>query len=420
MENLFEVLSVKELKAIRQKTGISETVVYYPAFNSSEDLSNHYHRACWYLPFKEQVVEEVKLFSSDDTSILTRPVYMAPPVSSSEHISHPKKMDIESLVSAKCVLLWNFPSDAIIRKFQQLGIKAFNITTDDLNTAEYGNYCKVLWQLTSDENKTSIIETSHLRFKQYLKRLESKNYKAAAVFGTGPSIDLAPDFDFSQCFTHACNTVILSDELMEAIQPDFLSAGDVVSHFGVSEYAHQYRERLFSTLKNNDCMFLTTSQFGYLFMVQYPEVADKVLACDQRGFLPNYNLSYDWNLPCLDSVFNIHMAPTASTFADTVFVLGCDGKNPDEKLNEDFWQHSKKAQLHALVETGHQCHPTFDVHRQKSTWDGYQNSVQQTCGLGENLYGKRFYTLHPSYTIGLNTRYIDKGTLKEKYPFLLR
>ena len=420
MEKLFENLSVKELKTIRRKAGVSNSVVYYPTFKSSEELSNHYHRACWYLPYKKNVIEEVKLFSDGAASIQERPKYMAPPVSPSEHICDLKDMDIESLVAAKCVLLWDYPSETLIQKFQKLGIKPFNITTNDLNTAEYGNYCKVLWQLTSNEEKDKIIESSHTRFKHYLKRLASKEYKAAAVFGTGPSIDLAPEFDFSQCFTHSCNTVILSEELMGAIKPDFLSAGDVVSHFGISEYAHQYRERLHLTLQSTDCMFLTTSQFGYLFMVQYPDVADKVLVSDQRGFLPNYDLNSDWNLPCLDSVFNIHMAPTASTFSDTIFVLGCDGKNPDESLNEDFWQHSKKAQLHNLVDSGHMCHPTFDVHRQKSTWDGYQNSVQQTCGLGENLYGKRFFTLHPSYTVGLNTRFIDIEELQKNFPFLMK
>ena len=25
-------------------------IVYYPAFDSSEELTNHYYRACWYFP----------------------------------------------------------------------------------------------------------------------------------------------------------------------------------------------------------------------------------------------------------------------------------------------------------------------------------------------------------------------------------
>ena len=175
------------------------------------------------------MIEKVKLFSDDDASIQERPEYMAPPISSSEHICDLKDMDIESLVAAKCVLLWDYPSEMLIQKFQKLGIRSFNITTNDLGTAEYGNYCKVLWQLTSNADKDKIIESSHSRFKNYLKRLSSKEYKAAAVFGTGPSIDLASEFDFSRCFTHACNTIILSEELMDAIKPDFLSAGDVVS-----------------------------------------------------------------------------------------------------------------------------------------------------------------------------------------------
>lgn len=409
-----------QIKQIRKSKELENSVVFFPEFQSATDLSNHFHRACWYLPYKESVVEKVKLYTAKKISVEGRPEYMAEPVTSIDHIEVVSNFSLEELATAKCVLLWNYPSKELIVGLQKLGIKAFNITTEDLNTAEYGNYCKVLWQLTSNEDKADLLADSHQRFIEKVTKLKDKNYQAAVVLGTGPSIDLAANFDFSKCFTHACNTVILSDELMEAISPDFLSAGDVVSHFGVSEYAHQFRLKLFETLNKYDCMFLTTSQFGYLFMVQYPSVADRVVVCDQRGFLPNYDLVKDWNLPCLDSVFNIHMVPTAATVSDTIFVLGCDGKNPDEKLNEDFWQHSKKAQLHNLVNTGHICHPTFDVHRQRSTWDGYQNSVQQTCGLGENLYGKKFYTLHPSYTIGLDARFISSDEISEKYSFLLK
>lgn len=409
----------EDLKKLRQK--ITNSVVYFPQFENKSDLTNHFYRACWYLPFKENVVEEVSLATEGGLEMAARPSFMAPSVSSTKHINTISSSNeyYERLANAKCVLLWDYPTEETVELFTKLGIRTFNVTTNDESVAEYGNYCKLMWQLTGPKEKNQILTSSHNRFKQKLAALSEKGYRASALFGTGPSVDLAFNYDFSKCFTHACNTVILSEELMNHIDPDFISAGDVVSHFGVSVYAHEYREKLFETLQNRDCRFLTTSQFGYLFMLHYPSVADKVLACDQRGFTPNYDLLNDWTLPCLDSVFNIHMAPTCSTYSDTIFVLGCDGKNPDEKLNEDFWQHSKQAQLHHLVDTGHQSHPVFDVHRKQSTWTGYQNSVMQTCGIGENLYGKSYYSLEPSFTVGLKERFIDKQELMNKFPFML-
>ena len=411
---------IPSLRELRNKPA-EPSVCFFPPFSDKVDLNNHYHRASWYLPYLTATLESVYLFTSKTLKISERPDFMAPPVSSTAHINVLKDNDyLEKLANSSCVLLWNYPSSDDIALFNSLGIKAFNVTTNDESTVEYGNYCKTLWQITDNKEKNELIKDSHDRFIDYVNRLKEKNYKLSVVFGTGPSIDLAESYDFSQCFTHVCNTIIESEDLMAVIQPDFISAGDVVSHFGVSVYAYKFRERLFQILEENDLMFLTTSQFGYLFMVQYPSVAHKVLICDQRGFLPNYDMISDWSLPCLDSVFNIHMAPTASTMNDVVLVLGCDGKNPDEKLNEDFWQHSKKAQLHDLVDSGHQCHPTFDIHRQKSTWVGYQNSVQQTCGLGENLYKKTFYSLAPSFTIGLSERYIEHDEIVKKFPFLIK
>jgi hypothetical protein len=409
-----------QLKTLRSVK--APKVDFYPQFSCAELLTSHYYRSCWYLPFKEGIVEKVVLSAVIDEKVGDRPDHMGPSVSNTDHVevSYNKDFFLEELANAACVLLWDSPDEEMIRQFQQLGIKAFNISSEDISTAEYGNYCKLMWQLTAPQERDRYLADSHERFKQRIQELASKGYLASALFGTGPSIDLAFKYDFSKVFTHACNTVIFGEELMEHIQPDFLSAGDVVSHFGVSMYAHEYRVKLHETLQNRESMFLTTSQFGYLFMLHYPDVADKVLVCDQRGFPPNYDLLEDWSLPCLDSVFNIHMAPTCATVSDVIFILGCDGKNPDEKLNEDFWQHSTQAQLHDLVDTGHLCHPTFDVHRKQNTWTGYQNSVRQTCGIGENLYGKQYISLEPSFTVGLKERHLTLKELSSKYPFMIK
>ena len=102
------------------------------------------------------------------------------------------------------------------------------------------------------------------------------------------------------------------------------------------------------------------------------------------------------------------MLPLANTFCDTIFLLGCDGKRPD-KNNEDFWAHAETAQYQNMVITGHQCHPTFDVHRQKSTYGRYNDSVFHSINIGETQYGKKYYTLEKSNILGLENRLVPQS-----------
>lgn len=383
------------------------SVVYYPPFSTQEDLNNHYHRACWYLPYTPGVLDDVIFGTSNDISMARRPDHMC---ASRQPVPHIRLVSAgnayaEALSRAKLVLVWTRVPDSALEIFRNAKIPVVNVTTDDVDTAEYGNYCRLMWTLHSADQRNAELHKGRRRFREFGKQVSEKNYKSACVFGTGPSIDTAFNFDFSSCFTHVCNSTVQSQELLGHINPDLVSAGDVVSHFGVSSYAERFRNDLFSYMRSSEAYFLTTAPFGILLALQYPKLRDQIILCNQGPALPNFALDQEWWLPGLDSVLNIMMLPVAATFHDTIYLLGCDGKNPDPELNEDFWAHSKFAQYHDLVDTGHLCHPTFEIHRQVRTWARFQSSVKATSEIGESRFGKRYVSLAPSFTPGVTERY---------------
>ena len=392
---------------IRRK---SHRVTYFPAFDDTDLLSDHYHRACWYLPFVEGSCESVSLYQTVGGTINPRPDYMAPPPLTPTHIDvHKGRIrNLISLFRSDVVLLWRNGDTSSFLKFlvRFCGIKVVNVATEDLASKEYGTYASIIWlHLQSGEQQERVLELHKRKFGQLAKQIRSVEYKKASVFGTGPSLTKAYDFDFSDSLNIVCNSIVQNEALLDHLNPRFISAGDVVSHLGVSAYAHQFRNDLIHALKTRELTFVTTASFGALFLYHYPELEDKVILIPQTCDGPVFDLQEYFGAPRLDSTLNIHMLPLAATFCDTIWILGCDGKS-EEGDNEDFWTHAKEAQYHDLVDSGLRCHPTFDIHRQLSTYDKFLKSTQWTVEEGEKNHGKQYLCLAPSSIPSLRDRQI--------------
>ncbi len=93
-------------------------------------------------------------------------------------------------------------------------------------------------------------------------------------------------------------------------------------------------------------------------------------------------------------------------------MLGCDGKS-ETRDNEDFWAHARKAQYDELVDSGHRCHPTFDRNRQKTTYQRFLDSVEETVTTGERKHGKVYRSLQPSNIPALKPRALSPERLAE-------
>src|SRR5213076_14180 len=67
--------------------------------------------------------------------------------------------------------------------------------------------------------------------------LDLQGLDRAYVFGTGPSLARATEFDFSHGVRIVCNSIVRNPELLAHIRPHFIAASDFVFHFGPSRYA---------------------------------------------------------------------------------------------------------------------------------------------------------------------------------------
>ncbi len=392
------------------------SIVYYPVFDSSEELTSHYYRACWYLPSQNNECTAVYLYTEKNVNLNNRPEYMGSSNVSTEHImikTETSKLK-KKAENARVVLLWKACDESFVDVLKQRGVTVINVDTNDETAAEYGRYCDLIWRyFKSDKEKKQIIQKSYNLFVKRAIEIKKNNWKSGCVFGTGPSLETAKEFDFSNCVSVVCNSIVQNKELLAHIKPQFVTAGDVVSHLGVSLYAEVFRKDLIEYLKNSEAYYLTTAPFGYLLLEQCPEIADKIILVEQQMDEQNFDLTQIFCLPKLDSTFNIHMLPIIHTFCDNIFILGCDGKSKT-RSNEDFWAHAQEAQYFDLVNTGHQCHPTFDINRKKNTYSRYQDSVIHSVVEGESRHGKRYYTLQQSYIDALENKKLP-DELRKKY-----
>lgn len=409
--NVAELTLIYLAKKIRKSYAQrSSEVTYFPKFDTQENLANHYYRAAWYLPYKQGLLDKVNLYSYASVSLGDCPDYMAKPTAALGHLKvrQGKFAYLISLLKAEAILLWQGECESWwLRIFQLIGIRVINVDTTDLNSKEYGAYPGVIWRyLLSTEERKEIIDDSYERLCNVAIRLKQSGKSKAAVFGTAPSLESAYDYCFDDCISIICNSTVQNEDLLNHIKPTFITAGDAVSHFGVSLYADHFRRDLCKALKDSDLHYFGTATFGYILAIHYPELKDKFIFIEQKDSGPSYNFLEKFSAPKLVSTMNIHMLPLAATFADDVYVLGCDGKNPDAGKNEDFWSHAGSAQYHSLVDTGHVCHPTFDAHRQISTYTDYISSVISSLNGGEHSHGIRYTSLKESYVPGFKDRHL--------------
>lgn len=408
-------LSAKDLHDLRQ--ALSERpqvekqageICYFPPFPEVAALAEHMHRASWYLTGTHSPISRVSFAGPIDKADLPpAPEYFATQGMSTEtfDILADPEAYLAALERAGTVLVWQ-PLPQGLRSYLMDslgGAKVIPVATHDPTAVEYGSYCRSPWESLPAAERTLLLQESQDRFRRVLEAERVAGKTCSAVFGTGPSIDTAFTFDFSACLTVACNSIVANAALLDHIRPTFICAGDAVSHYGVSQYAETFRADLVRAIKTRGVYFLTSATVGFLLLQKHPEIRDHVILCEQGITGLNCEMETVWALPKFDSTLNIHMLPIAASFSDTIYMLGLDGRDPNPANNEDFWAHSKAAQYHDLVDSGHLAHPTFAINRARSTEDRYIASVRESLMAGEVL-GKSFYALAPSFTPAIHAR----------------
>lgn len=413
-----------ELEAALGEIGVSADksaqVCYFPAFDDAESQKDHVRRASWYLTGQDSPIERIVMAGEIPEPIedieWPRHIGRARCATDTIEFVTPGSSLVQELACSAVIAIWK-PIDTEMRDYVKSllrGAHVVTLATDDPRAVEYGQYCSVQWQMTAQEERKRLLSLSRRRFRDMLERQRAAGKQCSAVFGTGPSLSKAWDYDLTNALTVVCNSIVGNQELFDHIKPSFICAGDAVSHYGVSRYAEVFREDLAARLKSRDTYLFASAPFGYLLSRKYPEIRDKIIICEQRANGPNFDLENVWSLPRMDSTLNIHMLPIAGTFADTIFAFGLDGKDPNPNNNEDFWAHAESAQYHDLVDSGHEAHPTFAINREVATEERYLASVEESV-LAAECVGKFFYSVASSFTPMVHARPVPKHLVRNPH-----
>jgi hypothetical protein len=227
------------------------------------------------------------------------------------------------------------------------------------------------------------------------------HYDKAYIFGTGPSLDQALDFDFSDGYRVVCNTIVRNARLLRHIKPHFIVAADAIYHFGNNRHAYQFRVDLEQALEQTDACFLTADFFVYILRYHHPRAFARTISV--RTDVPGIHLDMKDTLAYTSrpNILNGMLLPLGSSLAPAIYLLGFDGRAPGDKM---FWTNSGENSYDDLKPTIQAAHPGFFAGRDYEEYARRQSeSAEEIMSLGESR-GRSYYCLNLTHIPALHKR----------------
>jgi len=251
------------------------------------------------------------------------------------------------------------------------------------------------------------IEDSKLSFNYYVTNLKQKSLNKCYIFGTGPSLEKAINYDFSDGFRVVCNTIVKDPELWNHINPHFIVAGDAIYHFGHTIYANSFRKDLFKRMGETGTYFVYPDLFHSIVLREFECFKERLIPIPVGQYKYYHNdLSKNFALPCLGNVLQLLLLPLGCTLSKNVYLWGFDGRSPNDKL---FWKNSEKHSYGSLIPDLIHAHPKFyECHIPKNEPNKYINSnfgdeMDKLLHSAESC-GYQFIMMHKSLTTTLQKR----------------
>jgi len=277
---------------------------------------------------------------------------------------------------------------------------------------DYRNYYADAWRwidlLNFCSGRRKNFKFPNKQFKNYVQRIKDQGYKKSYIFGTGPSLEKAIEYDWSDGIRIVCNTIVRDVELWNKIQPHFIVAADALYHFSDSNFARSFREDLWKRLEQSLTYFVYPSQFDIIVRRDYSKFTDRLIPIPiGRSQSITIDLTESFQLPSLGNVLNLILLPLACTLTKDIFLWGFDGRAPGDKL---FWSNSEKHSYPEFMQELVNDHPAFFEHYvPKSNPNLYVSQVHGDL-LEELLQdaekkGWNFTMMHHSWTHALDIRY---------------
>ncbi|MCL0102754.1 hypothetical protein M1N93_02185 [Dehalococcoidia bacterium] len=433
-------------KVLRSQAGddgkVIRHVIYYPAVKDVATLADLVNRISWYFP--QSPFSQVKVSVVVDPKLLnTNLKSMAPPASQESYIGQGDNIRLTehgtvNLSQADAIMLWDKKNMFEPRVLRHLA---------KVNVVDPWFY----YVLEAVLSARLYFQTVDSQQKEELSQLSKRNYQALLdtvagcergyVFGTGPSLERAWELDYSGSFRVICNSIVKNKALLRHIKPHLLAFVDEAFFFSPCRYSAEFRRMMLETVEEFQCYIMIRDHEVPLLLAHYPELENRIIGMPAPGVwdmslreimgmllrkptrmpLPTRIPGHEdeLNFPTLDkfyvrvapSVMPGIMVPVASSVCQEIYIIGADGRKPDESY---FWTHSSSSQFSDLMQTVFHTHPSFFRDTLYAEhYKEYCKYFEELLHYGESL-GKRYYSLAPSYIPALAKRLVPPEKLRNR------
>lgn len=391
------------------------TVLFYPAFESAsaKEFTDHYYRMIWYLnPLLYKINKVILPYKGPTPSLGPVPYYLDPSIKAIEDnfnyvvdfvgVENDKDF-IDVANESNLVLLWRMTSgkgdwfpDSPVKEIVKKK-KVYRI--DHHNERHAGSfYLKVSAELGLDED--AIVKECQEKFYS----IPAKYFKSIGyIFGTGPSLKAAMDWDFSNGTPLACNSMVKNTPLMRKLQPPIIVIADPIFHAGCSSYAGEFRKHLYEAMKEfNSYLIVPMRDYRIYIANMDSSLTERIIGIPMRpGKQPNLNLYQNYYVTTTSNILTLFLIPLAATFFGKVYIMGCDGRPLDQ--NDYFWRHDPSSQLTEHMSDIQVAHPAFFEIDYNDYYLEHCKVLERWLDAAEKQ-GKYFGNLTPSYIPALQAR----------------
>jgi hypothetical protein len=235
----------------------------------------------------------------------------------------------------------------------------------------YHAVCLSYW-ITGGEDKAFLKASSADLMRQ---RASASTKSRIALFGTGPSLSEALEYDHGDCFNIICNTIIKNRAFTARLNPQILIAADAHFHFSYHRYSARFLGDLVTFLHGSGASFYTFDKFATFLRRRMPEIADRVFGLPAGRQTYGFDFDQDFRLFPGDSVLNMFLLPIGSFLGQEVVLNGFTGRAPSDSF---FWSHSELHQYTELMVDVRKAHPAFFRNRD---YGQYANTVDDDIML---------------------------------------
>lgn len=368
-----------------------DSVAFYPVIEDREVLERLLAKLDWFLPRQDMEEKQVILYSDLEAE-----------GTSGEHIRVLSAAEAESAGEADIILAWDqgVLKEPLVKANRD---RVYCVDPAFYAIVELQAYMVLYYLLLDPAKKDYYHELSRENYRRHLAGQEGK--KKAFVFGSGPSVQEAYNFDYSGGYRVICNGIVYDDNLVAHINPDLVTFADN-AFFNNLEEAFLFRKKAFGVIDNYgaDCMIPYYSL--PLVLARYPRLERKLIGMPYRDSFnfPTVGEFYV-RLSSYVNITTLFMLPAASTVAEDIYILGCDGIEPGRKLEKNILVHYNSAQYDRLMEKTGEDSVSFyrDVDYSEVYYRNHCLYMQELIEFGEKR-GKRYQSLTSSHMPVLKAR----------------